>query len=218
MYGYGNFKDCTSHDSRSCICVYRSMPVFFGIIGPSICFSPQAFGTPSKKLDKTTFEKVWSRLSLNFAYFLSNYVMIFFGVCVVVSLTYTDMIFYLALTSACWWFHLATKRNHIPITLFGKNLDDYISMHSRTKILWTFTGFVVMFYCLLPFFTMVSVSSVLVLTHALFRDPKHIDVASSSMFTYYHDEDDDSDYEEDDNSGDSSRESEVLVESTDIMP
>jgi len=153
----------------------RPLPMFLGITGPSFCFSPEAFNPPSKKLDKSTFEKVKNRLTLNFSFFVSNYALIVLGTSVVIALSNTEMIMYVALIWTLWWFHTYTVKNHIPISLAGKNLDDYISNRTRSNALTVATFIVVLFYCLVPFLSMICISGLLILSHALMRDPKHVE-------------------------------------------
>lgn len=188
----------------------RPLPMFLGITGPSFCFSPEAFNPPSKKLDKSTGEKIKNRLKLNFSFFISNYAFITVGTSIVVALMNTEMILYVALVSTFWWFHTFTLQNRIPITIGGKNLDGWVSVRTRSNILMAMTIIVVIFYCLVPVLSMISISGILILAHALLRDPKHIE--SSSVFRRGSESDDEN---EDDVDTDGSG-SEVMVDKGDI--
>jgi len=67
----------------------RPLPMFLGVVptGPSsMCFSAGAFTPPIRKVDKASPEKIKSRVHLNFAFFLSNYVLISSMVALVVAL------------------------------------------------------------------------------------------------------------------------------------
>lgn len=158
----------------------RPLPMFLGFSGPSFCLSAQAFNPPSTKFDKTAPEKVFGRLSLNFAFFVSNYAFIAINVSVVVSLMHLDMVMYLGLICAFWWFHNFTIRNQIPLTLLGKDLNDYVSVSTRSSLLSVATLIVIFLHCLSPVLEMVCISAFIIFSHALLRDPKHIE--SSSMF------------------------------------
>lgn len=53
--------------SRISLDTLRPLPVFLGINPTNSCFSAEAFTPPIKKIDKSTFEKIKSRMKLNFA-------------------------------------------------------------------------------------------------------------------------------------------------------
>lgn len=53
--------------SRISLDTLRPLPVFLGINPTNSCFSAEAFTPPVKKIDKSTFEKIKSRMKLNFA-------------------------------------------------------------------------------------------------------------------------------------------------------
>lgn len=159
----------------------RPLPMFLGITGPSLCFAAEAFNPPSTKIfDKTAPEKVLGRLSLNFAFFVSNYAFIAINVSVVVTLMHLDMVMYLGLLCAFWWFHNFTIKNQIPLTIGGKDLNNYMSVSLRSTLLSILTLMIVSLFCLLPAIEMICISSLLIFSHALLRDPKHIE--SSFIF------------------------------------
>ena len=189
----------------------RPLPMFLGITGPSMCLSPEAFNPPSHKLDKYTFEKIKNRLALNGSFFLSNYALLTAGTCIVVSLMNTEMILYVALISTFWWFHTFTLKNNIPISIAGRNLDDMISVKARSTTLLVATVLVIVFYCLIPFMSMMAISIFLILTHAMLRDPKHIESASMHMFRGAENGDNVGMDDDDDDSGE-----EVLVNKGDV--
>ena len=90
------------------------------------------------------------------------------------------MILYVALVSTLWWFHVFTIKNNIPITFGGKNLDDFVSVNTRSNVLSMLTFLVIIFYCLIPVISMISISGFQIVCHALLRDPKHIE--NSAIF------------------------------------
>lgn len=179
----------------------RPLPVFLGITGPSMCFAPDAFTPPTKRLNKDAAEKVSQRVSLNFAYFLSNYAMIFIGTCIIVTLLHPGMIIYSSIVYLLWKGHTIMVKNNTPLVIMDKDLGHYITVELRTRILYVITTWVVVAYCFKPFFTVVGLTGLLVLFHAFMRDPKHIE-ASKLHF----------DYRSDDSSGD-----EVVVEKMDAV-
>lgn len=180
----------------------RPLPVFLGITGPSMCFAPDAFNPPSKKIDKYTAEKVSQRVSLNFAYFISNYAMIFVGTCIIVTLMHPAMIIYSFIVYLLWKGHTIMVANNTPLVIMDKDLGKYITVEMRTRILYMVTAWVVLAYCFKPFISVVGLTSLLVLCHAFMRDPKHIDVVNRSNGV-----DDGGSSDDDDSSG-----SEVVVE------
>merc|ERR1712151_702391 len=124
---------------------------------------------PTKKFDKTTIEKMYSRLSLNVTFFMTNYAILFIGVTIVVSLMHLDMLIALLMISTFWWFHFVTTKNHIPLVVAGIDIGERIPEHIRTLVLVLTTIFVSLYYCLLPFLCVLCISAILILSHALLR-------------------------------------------------
>jgi len=164
----------------------RPLPIFLGITGPSFCFSPEAFNPPSKHWDKSTTEKIRLRLRLNLAYFLTNYVFILLGTTLVVTLTHPIMIMYLGILWLLWQIHKMISQHNIPLVLMGYDIGEYFGTESRRWILYGFTACVVIFHCLVPFLTVVVVSSFLILSHAVLRDPKQIDLQGGAKGALRH--------------------------------
>lgn len=192
----------------------RPLPIFLGITGPSFCIAPDAFTPPSKKMDKNTLEKVRQRVGLNTAYFLTNYSLIAAGTCVVVVLLHPRMIFYSAVMYILWKMHNVMVRDNIPLIVMGKDMGRYLTVEVRTKILYFFTLWVVVFYCLIPFLLATGLTAFMVLSHALLRDPKQIE-SGRGISTYKdNDSDDDNDNYNDngDDGNDDSSGSGVMVE------
>lgn len=159
----------------------RPLSIFLGITGPTLCFSPEAFNPPSRKIDKTAPEKVLTRIRLNFAFFLTNYALITAGSAIIVSLMHPKMIFELALVWAMWSLHVTMVKNNTPLVVKGIDIGEKLTVQRRSLILSMFTMFVVIRYCLFPFILAIGISFVLVLAHAIMRDPKHIE-SSQSFF------------------------------------
>jgi hypothetical protein len=183
----------------------RPLPVFLGITGPSFCFAPNAFNPPSKKMDKNTAEKISQRISLNFAYFISNYAMIFIGTCIIVTLMHPGMIIYSSIVYCLWKGHKMMVENCTPIIVKGKDIGQYITVEMRTRVLYLITAWVVIVHCFRPFIIVVGLTGLLVMVHAFMRDPKHIELNKNFS-------DDNSSGDEADSCG-----SEVVIEKSDAV-
>jgi len=180
----------------------RPLNMFFGISGPSLCFSPAAFNAPVKKLDKSTYEKFQSRLKLNFAFFLSNYALLTVGVALVTALMHPGMVLSLGLIWVLWGLHTFLISNEL--ILFGKNIGTLISISHRSTVLMILTAFVIIWKCLKPSITVVAISGLMILVHALLRDPSHVTSSEFQTGSSFRSSSSDSD--------DETHESEVLVE------
>lgn len=155
-----------------------------------------------RKFDKTSAEKLKSRVRLNLSFFLSNYALVFAGVALVVALMHPRMIFSVAALWGLWSFHSFLISNEV--ILFGRNIGTLVSISHRSTAL-TFISFVVIVaMCLRPAVTVIALSGVLVITHALLRDPNHMEMPHGYDRRHFDDDDEDGGY----TSGDS----EVLVE------
>jgi PRA1 family protein. len=186
----------------------RPLPIFLGITGPSFCIAADAFTPPSKKLDKNTLEKVKQRVGLNTAYFLTNYTLIATGTFVVVVLLHPMMILCSVFVYLLWKVHNVMVNDNIPLVVMGKDIGQYLTVEMRTKILYFLTLWVVVFYCLIPFLLATGLTALMVMTHALLRDPKQIETGRGTVSSYYKDNDSD----DDDDVNDDSSGSEVMVE------
>ena len=176
--------------------------------------SSEAFTPPIKRLDKSSSQKVKSRVSLNLSFFLTNYVLLASVVGITVALMHPKMLFYLAIVYLLWACHSFLLKNEFE--LFGIPLHSILSIQQRFYVLFVITSFVVIWHCLKPTIIFLVISAGLILSHAFLRDPKHIE----SMDTVGDSDDDDDrgnlrrDEDEGANSGASSSGSgsEVLVE------
>lgn len=151
----------------------RPLHMFLGVSGHNFCFSPEAFGPPVKNLDKSTPEKVKSRLKLNFSFFLSNYALVAGGVALVIALMHPGMLLSLGFLWAMWTFHAFLISNELIV--FGRNIGTLISLNHRSALLTAVTFLVVVWMCLVPTIIAIAISGLLILSHAAMRDPKHID-------------------------------------------
>lgn len=97
-----------------------------------------------------------------------------------------------------------------------QDVTKYIpSIDTRTKILYGLTFWVVLYHCLRPFCTIVGLTSLMVIFHAIMRDPKQVEstsiqiVAGGHYGKYksgkHHDKDDDDEH------GNDSEDSGIIV-------
>jgi PRA1 family protein len=151
----------------------------------SSCFlltlSAGAFTLPVQKLDKMTLEKVSSRMKLNGAFFLSNYVLLAVMVALVVALMHPGMIFFVALCWSLWSLHHFLISNQLVV--FGINIHSLLSIQQRFYILFIVTTVVVVMKCLVPTIYFCSISALIILSHAFLRDPKHTENSSQNITT-----------------------------------
>jgi PRA1 family protein len=157
----------------------RPLTAFLGIDpSSSSCFliSAGAFTPPVQKIDKSTLEKVASRMKLNGAFFLSNYVLMAVMVALVVALMHPSMIFFVAVCWSLWSLHHFLISNQLVV--FGINVHSLLSIQQRFYILFTVTTVVVVMKCLVPTIYFCSISALMILSHAFLRDPKHTENSS----------------------------------------
>lgn len=161
-------------------------------------------------MDKNTAEKFKQRVSLNMAFFLTNYAVIAVGTFIVVVLLHPKMIIYSAIVYAMWKTHNVMVRDNIPMVIGGKDIGQYLTVEIRTKILYLLTLWVVIMYCLKPFLSAFIISSLIITSHAILRDPKQVESnRTKSIHSTYKDSDSD---DENNSSG-----SEVMVERMDTV-
>jgi hypothetical protein len=190
--------------SRVSMETLRPLPIFLGVNPVGLCLLAGAFTPPVKNVDKASPEKIQSRLRLNFAFFLSNYFLLAAIVAVVVALMHPGMLLFLGIVWALWGAHSYLIRNEF--ILFGVHVHSLLTVQQRFYVLFVITTVVVVWKCLVPTLIFAVISSLLILSHAFLRDPKHIEQSSSAMLGAV-----DSDDDEGTGSG-GSNESEVLVE------
>ena len=161
---------------------------------------------PIKKIDKSTPEKIKSRMKLNFAFFVSNYALVAAMVSVVVALMHPGMILAVGLIWGLWTFHHFLIRHEFIV--FGLAVHSLLTIQQRFYTLFVLTVLVVVWKCLKPTLLFVTIAGLIIVTHAFLRDPKHIESSSADWLEGgTHDSD-----EEGGSGGEASTESEVLVE------
>lgn len=176
--------------------------MFMGVTGHAFCFAPDAFAPPAKKIDKSTMEKFKTRLRLNFAFFLSNYVLVAALVAVVVGLMHPGMLFSLGIVWGFWMIHYYLISNEVIVA--GKNIGSLVSINHRSTALMILTIIVTVWKCFKPALTCIIISGLIIMSHAIMRDPSRV-----MDRRYAGGSDSDSEEEAEDNSGGSG----VMVES-----
>lgn len=175
----------------------RPLPQFLGV-NPNFCFAAGAFTPPANHLDKSTVEKLRSRIYLNLAFFLSNYALLTAGAGLVVSLSHPRMVFSMGAVAGLWWLHfLITEKGLDRIIISGQDLSTIITPAIRFHIVLAISLVVGVFQCLVPLLSWFFISMFLVLTHAVLRDPKHIEKSASFRLKSGAAEDDDESDDED---------------------
>lgn len=166
--------------SRVSVDTLRPLPTFLGLDkGVGFCLSPQAFTPPIKKVDKSSPEKVKNRVLLNFNFFLSNYALMAALTGLVIALMHPGMVFFLVIVYCLWTLHSFLIRNQL--VLFGVPVHALLTVQQRFYILFVITTIVVVWKCLTPTLIFVSITSLMILTHALLRDPKDVE-AKNGLF------------------------------------
>lgn len=158
----------------------RPLHQFMGVTDHALCFSPEAFTPPVKKMDKTTGEKFKTRLRLNFVFFLSNYALVATGVALVTALMHPGMLLAIFGLWILWSFHTFLISNEVVV--LGRNIGSLVSITHRSAFLWAVTLIVIVFKCLKPAISAVAISGLLIFSHAIMRDPKHISESSNNEF------------------------------------
>ncbi|CAJ1961047.1 unnamed protein product [Cylindrotheca closterium] len=163
--------------SRVTVDTIRPLPVFLGITGQTIGFSPGAFTSPVRKFDKSTAEKLKSRIKLNLSFFLSNYALVFAGVALVVVMMHPRIIFSIVTLWGLWSFHEFLISNEVIV--FGRNIGTLVSISHRSTALTLISFVVIVSMCLRPAITVIALSGILVMAHALLRDPNHLEMPNA---------------------------------------
>jgi hypothetical protein len=162
--------------------------MFLGLHAATGCLSIGSFTPPVKKVDKNAPEKVKSRVQLNFAFFLTNYVLVAAMVALVVTLMHPSTIFVMAIVWAIWKLHAFLIRNEVD--LFGVHVHNLLTIQQRFYINLVVTFILMVWKCLVPTLTIVSIAGLLVVTHAVLRDPKQIESSSVQLLNESYDEED----------------------------
>ena len=196
--------------SRVSVDTLRPLPLFLGLNPVSgFCLSASAFTPPVTKLTKTTPEKIRSRVKLNFAFFLTNYVLLAGLVGIVVAMMHPGMVFFMGIVYGLWSLHSFLIRNKLE--LFGIQVHSILTIQQRFYVLAFITAIVVVWKCLAPTLIFLTISGLMILSHAFLRDPKDVE-ASGVLRGDSDDEGEDLEAAGVGSGSGSSNDSEVLVE------
>lgn len=140
-----------------------------------------------RKVDKHAPEKIKSRMQLNLAFFLTNYVLVAAMVALVVTMMYPSSIIVIGIVYAIWNVHAYLIRNEVD--LFGVQVHSLLTIQQRFYINFVITFILVVWKCLVPCLVILTISWLLIGFHAVLRDPKHIESTSSQILDDYDEED-----------------------------
>jgi len=74
-----------------------------------------------------------------------------------------------------WKIHSIIAKESILLVFMNQNIGKYLTIEIRTRALYLMTIWVVVVYCLQPVFTALTLSLLMVLVHAVMRDPKQVE-------------------------------------------
>mmetsp|Transcript_24423 Transcript_24423/g.37688 ORF Transcript_24423/g.37688 Transcript_24423/m.37688 type:complete len:132 (-) Transcript_24423:172-567(-) len=112
------------------------------------------------------------------------------------------MLFSVAAVGGLWWLHfLIIDKGLDRIVVSGQDLSTIITPVIRFHILTAVSIVVGVFQCLIPLLSWFFISVFLVLTHAVLRDPKHIEKSASFRLKSGAAVDDGGDESDDDDNG-----------------
>jgi hypothetical protein len=155
----------------------RPLPLFLGIHPVTHYPTSEAFSPPVRTLDKASAEKLTSRLKLNLAFFVSNYAALSAVVATVVGLLHPGMLLAVGGVWALWAAHHFLIRHELVV--FGVSIHALLTIQQRFYLVFAITVLVVVWKCLKPTLLFAFVTTILIGTHALLRDPKHIEASAA---------------------------------------
>jgi PRA1 family protein len=147
----------------------RPLPVFLGIRDDGL--------SGSLRLSSSAFTKVHqlhtipSRIADNCDFFLSNYVLVAMTVAVVVSLMHLEMIVLLAALYGLWLAHSYLISHSLVV--FGIGVNSLLTVQQRFYLLFAISTLAIVWACMVPAMIWTGISSVLILSHAILRNPNH---------------------------------------------
>ena len=176
--------------SRVTLDSLRPLPQFLGI-APNLCLSAGAFTPPVAHMDKSTIEKVKSRVSLNISFFLTNYMFLSIGVGLVVALSHPGMLISVTAVAGLWTIHNIIIDRKLELIVKDQDLLKIITPFHRWCFLMALSIIVGVGWCLVPLLSWFLISSFMILVHAGLRDPKHIETSFRLKSGAASDDDDD---------------------------
>lgn len=166
-----------SFTSKLSMDTLRPLPLFLGVTGPSFCIAADAFSPPislTRQTDKSSLEKLISRLSRNLNFFATNYAFMAMCTILVVALMHPGMLLYVGTTWALWWLHVVVIREDVRLVVMNRDLNDAFTPKRRSWMLTAWTVWVAIAKCLRPSLKGLAISGALVLFHAVMRDPSRV--------------------------------------------
>lgn len=154
--------------SRLTLDTLRPLPLFLGMSqssGPSFCFSAEAFSPP------ISLHQSLERVSRNLSFFATNYFWVTLCTFIIVSLMHVRMLALVCVTYVAWWLHLTVIKQDVKLFVMGKDFNRILTPRIRANVLMLWTLWVGTARCLKPSMKGLSISCVLILCHALLRDP-----------------------------------------------
>lgn len=171
----------------------RPLPIFLGITS-NHCMSVDAFTSPLSSgrsssnnnntdnnnvaKSKAAMDLIKTRLSTNLSYYMSNYALIVMIVSFIIALLNPAMLLSLGVLWGLWTFH--TFLLHNDLIIFGYNLASILTISQRHSILSALTFLVIVFRCMSFAKSVIAISSLIIFSHMLLRDSKHIEKNTSS--------------------------------------
>jgi hypothetical protein len=123
------------------------------------------------------FQSVPSRIADNCDFFLSNYVLVALTVAVVVSLMHLEMVVMLAALYGLWLAHSYLISHSVVV--FGVSVQALLTVQQRFYLLFFISTMAIVWACMVPAMIWTGISSILILSHAILRNPNHRNMEDS---------------------------------------
>lgn len=156
--------------SKISIETLRPIPVFLGIRDDA--------ESGNLRLSKSAFlasvppiQTIPARVHDNCDFFLSNYVLVAVMVALVVSLMHLEMIFLWGMLYGLWLAHAYLIQHSVIV--FGIGIHSILTVQQRFYLLFTISTIAIVWACMVPAIIWTGISSVLILSHAILRNPNH---------------------------------------------
>lgn len=155
-----------SAKSKVSIDSLRPLPVFLGIRDAEhgLRLSTSAF-------TNVTLRSIPSRIQSNVDFFLSNYVLCGVMVATVVSLMHVEMIVTLAGVYGLWMLHSYLIQHSVVI--FNIPIHAVLTVQQRFYVLFCISAIAIIWVCMVPAMICMGISAVLILGHAILRNPNN---------------------------------------------
>jgi hypothetical protein len=155
--------------SKISIETLRPLPVFLGIRDDGVPGQLRLSSSAFTKVQQ--FQSVPSRIADNCDFFLSNYVLVALTVAVVVSLMHLEMVVMLAALYGLWLAHSYLISHSVVV--FGVSVQALLTVQQRFYLLFFISTMAIVWACMVPAMIWTGISSILILSHAILRNPNH---------------------------------------------